>query len=374
MTRMPRPSPHPSAHAAIVPPYLLARIARTDDPAYADAAEAARRSLLRDAPLREFREAGELPSFMGPERPVRDERPAAAPGTAPQPDRRISDAEGDDKLPGRLVRREGQPPSDDPAVNQAYDGLGDTFEMFARVFARDSIDDAGMPLEATVHYGDRYDNAFWDGERMVFGDGDGDVFRGFTESVSVIGHELAHGITERTARLRYQGQSGALNEHVSDVFGALVEQYAKGQDAGSATWLIGEGVFTDAVEGRAIRSMIEPGTAYDDDVLGRDPQPDHFDRYIETDEDNGGVHLNSGIPNRAFALAAVELGGFAWETVGRVWYDVLTSGRLKPTSDFREFATETVRAAQERYGRTSREARAVANGWATVGIEVPTAP
>ncbi|HEU0180916.1 MAG TPA: M4 family metallopeptidase, partial [Agromyces mariniharenae] len=182
---------------------------------------------------------------------------------------------------------------------------------------------------------------------------------------------LAHGVTERTARLRYRGQSGALNEHISDVFGALVEQYAKGQDAASATWLIGEGVFTDAVEGRAIRSMIEPGTAYDDDVLGRDPQPDHFDRYIETDEDNGGVHLNSGIPNRAFALAAVELGGFAWETVGRIWYDVLTSGRLKPTSNFREFARETVRAAQERYGRTSREARAVANGWSSVGIEVP---
>ncbi len=176
--------------------------------------------------------------------------------------------------------------------------------MFARVFARDSIDDAGMPLEATVHYGDRYDNAFWDGERMVFGDGDGEVFRGFTQSISVIGHELAHGVTERTARLRYQGQSGALNEHVSDVFGALVEQYSMGQDAESATWLIGEGVFTDAVEGRAIRSMIEPGTAYDDDILGKDPQPDHFDRYIDTDEDNGGVHLNSGIPNRAFALAA----------------------------------------------------------------------
>jgi len=144
-----------------------------------------------------------------------------------------------------------------------------------------------------------------------------------------------------------------------------------GQDAASATWLIGEGVFTDAVEGRAIRSMKEPGTAYDDDVLGRDPQPDHFDRYIETDEDNGGVHLNSGIPNRAFALAAIELGGFAWETVGRIWYDVLTSGRLEPDTDFATFATETVRAARERYGRTSREARAVANGWESVGIEVP---
>ena len=113
MTRMPRPCTHPSPHAAIVPPYLLARIARLDDPRFDAAADAARRSLQRDAPLREWRAAGELPSFMAPERPVRDERPAAAPGTAPQPDRRISDAEGADRLPGRLVRREGQPPSGD---------------------------------------------------------------------------------------------------------------------------------------------------------------------------------------------------------------------------------------------------------------------
>ena len=136
-----------------------------------------------------------------------------------------------------------------------------------------------------------------------------------------------------------------------------------GQDAESATWLIGEGVFTDEVEGRAIRSMKEPGTAYDDDLLGKDPQPDHFDRYIHTDDDNGGVHLNSGIPNRAFALAAVELGGFAWEHAGRVWYDVLTSGRLRPDTDFHTFAAETVRAAQAairaRLTRGTRDRRRV---------------
>ncbi|MDQ2660937.1 MAG: M4 family metallopeptidase [Actinomycetota bacterium] len=373
MTRMPRPYPHPSPHAAIVPPYLLAHIALAAGPRFDAAAEAARRSLLRDHPVREWRFSGELPSFIAPERPAHDERPAAAPGTAPQPDRRISDAEGDDTLPGRLVRREGDPATGDDAVDEAYVGLGDTFELFARVFTRDSIDDAGMPLEATVHYGDHYDNAFWDGERMVFGDGDGQVFRGFTGSLSVIGHELAHGVTERTAKLRYQGQSGALNEHVSDVFGALVEQYSMGQDAASATWLIGEGVFTDLVEGRAIRSMSEPGTAYDDEILGRDPQPDHFDRYIETDDDNGGVHLNSGIPNRAFAVAAIELGGFAWEHVGRIWYDVLTSGRLRTNSDFRQFARETVRAAHERHGPVSHETRAIEGGWAAVGLAVPPA-
>lgn len=338
----------------IVPPYLLDRIADAG-PRFPLAAEAARRALLRPPPARLG--PGPLP-----------ELPGVLPDAPSHPDRRISDAEGREKLPGRLVRREGEPATGDESVDDAYNGLGDTHRLFDRVFGRDSIDGAGMPLEATVHFGDRYDNAFWDGERMVFGDGDGEVFRGFTGSLSVIGHELAHGVTEHTARLRYQGQSGALNEHLSDVFGALVEQYALGQDAGAATWLIGEGIFTDEVQGRALRSMIEPGTAYDDDVLGRDPQPGHMRDYVETADDNGGVHLNSGIPNRAFALAARALDGFAWEGVGRVWYDALTSGRLSEEATFAEFAEETLRQAERRFGAGSRELRAVREAWQEVGV------
>jgi Zn-dependent metalloprotease len=353
---------------AIVPPYLLSRIAAADDPRYRTARAAAERSLRRDEPIRELRSTTGTPPFLRAEVEARDERPAAAPGTAPAPDRRISDAEHAETLPGRLVRREGQPPSGDADVDDAYDGLGETFALFARVFARDSIDGAGLPLEATVHFGEAYDNAFWDGERMVFGDGDGEIFRGFADSRSVVGHELTHGVIDHTAQLRYEGQSGALNEHIADVFGALVEQYANGQDAEAATWLIGEGVFTDAVEGRALRSMIAPGTAYDDDVLGRDPQPDHMSRFIETTDDHGGVHLNSGIPNRAFALASRELGGFAWEHTGRIWYDVLTSGRLSTNATFAEFAGETVRVARALYGAESAETRAVANAWSSVGV------
>ena len=113
---------------------------------------------------------------------------------------------------------------------------------------------------------------------------------------------------------------------IADVFGALTEQYGEGQTADQATWLIGEGLFTEAVEGRALRSMSAPGTAYDDDVLGKDPQPGHLDDYVETTDDNGGVHLNSGIPNRALFLVADALGGRAWERAGQVWYDTLVSG------------------------------------------------
>jgi Zn-dependent metalloprotease len=253
-------------------------------------------------------------------------------------------------------------------VDEAYDGLGATFAFLLEAYGRSSLDDAGHPLDATVHFGRDYDNAFWDGERMVFGDGDGELFLRFTVSLSVIAHELTHGVTQFTANLTYQGQSGALNESIADVMGALVEQYDRGQSAAEASWLIGAELFGPSVQGRALRSLAHPGTAYDDDLLGRDPQPGHLDDYIETDEDDGGVHLNSGIPNRAFYLAATELGGKAWERAGQVWYDVLTGGELRADADFAEFAVATVRAAQRRFAGSPQVPDAVRAGWEGVGV------
>ncbi|MGK9148620.1 M4 family metallopeptidase [Plantibacter flavus] len=364
-SRNPSPSaltPASQHVCGIVPPWLLERIAELDSPQMARAANAARYSLLATRPYR-FPEPGAEP------RTVTGSVPAVRAGDAVPgpPERSIFDAERTETLPGVLVRSEGEPTTSDDAVTAAYDGLGDTHALFAEAFGRDSIDGRGLPLLATVHYGDDYDNAFWNGERMVFGDGDGEVFRNFTSSLSVIGHELAHGVTQYTANLAYEGQSGALNEHVSDVFGALVEQHARGQDAANASWLIGEGLFTDEVEGNALRSMLAPGTAYDDDVLGRDPQPAHLDDYIETTDDNGGVHLNSGIPNRAFATLAVALGGNAWERAGQIWYDTLTSG-LSDRTDFATFAAATITAAAKRFGDASPEVRAVSEAWTLVGI------
>ncbi|MFB2556212.1 M4 family metallopeptidase [Herbiconiux liangxiaofengii] len=345
------------AHS-IVPPYLLSRIAQTEAEGLQNAARAARRSLLADPPLRaERRREALVPPVPG--------LPVAAADAAP--DRTVFDAKGTETLPGARVRGETDAPTGDVAVNEAFDGLGATHALLADAFGRDSIDGRGLPLLATVHYGVDYDNAFWDGERMVFGDGDGEVFGRFTASLSVIGHELAHGVTQYTAALEYEGQSGALNESFSDVVGALVEQHQRGQTAGEASWLIGEGLFTSAVEGRALRSMIEPGTAYDDDVLGTDPQPASMADYVDTADDNGGVHLNSGIPNRAFALAAIELGGFAWERAGQVWFDAITGG-LSPRADFAAFADATVEAARSRFGDDSAEAAAIASAWVTVGV------
>ncbi|MGH7411733.1 MAG: M4 family metallopeptidase, partial [Candidatus Methylomirabilis sp.] len=214
--------------------------------------------------------------------------------------RTIYDARNGSALPGRLVRGEGDPKGTDRAVNEAYDGSGATYDLYFRVFGRNSIDERGMRLDSTVHYGRNYDNAFWNGRQMVYGDGDGELFNRFTIAIDVIGHEMTHGVTQYEAGLEYQDQSGALNESFSDVFGSLVKQHKRRQTAKDADWLIGKGLFAPGVKGKGLRSMKEPGTAYDDDILGKDPQPGHMRDYIRTREDNGGVHINSGIPNKAF--------------------------------------------------------------------------
>ncbi|MCD0482675.1 M4 family metallopeptidase [Streptacidiphilus sp. ASG 303] len=335
----------------IVPPHVLDRLAEAGDAAVRDAA---RRSLALDARHRENR--------------VLARRAAPPPATAgDRPERTVRDARHTEHLPGRTVRREGGAAVADGSVNRAYDGLGATFALYRAVYGRRSIDGAGLPLDATVHYGRDYDNAFWDGERMVFGDGDGEVFGDFTVPLDVIGHELTHGVTQYTAELEYRGQSGALNESLSDVFGSLVKQYALQQTADRADWLIGAGLLAPRVHGVALRSMRAPGTAYDDEVLGKDPQPATMDGYVDTRDDDGGVHINSGIPNHAFYLAATALGGNAWERAGQVWYDALTSPGLRPDADFAAFAAATVEAARARYGE-GREADAVAKGWAQVGV------
>ncbi len=293
--------------------------------------------------------------------------------------RNVYDARNGSNLPGTLVRAEGDPPLTDVAVNEAYDGAGATYTMFERVFGRNSIDNKGMPLNSTVHYQKGYDNAFWDGQRMVYGDGDEDLppdqrlFNRFTASLDVIGHELTHGVTQHEANLTYVTQSGALNESLSDVFGSLVKQYQRGQTAAQADWIIGEGLFTANVKGVGIRSMKAPGTAYDDPVLGKDPQPAHMKDYVNTIEDNGGVHINSGIPNHAFYTAATSLGGYAWEKIGLIWYKTLAD-KLTASSNFQNAADLTFQAAGELFGQGSTEQTAVKVGWAKVGITIGSAP
>jgi len=282
--------------------------------------------------------------------------------------RNVYDAQHTFKLPGKLMTSDHRPRSSDAEVNEAY-GVGATFDFFAVLFGRNSIDNRGLRIDSTVHYGTQFDNAMWTGHQLVFGDGDGRLFNRFTSSLDVIGHELTHGVTQSTAALGYTGQNGALNEHLSDAFGMMVKQYKLDQSANESDWLIGASLLAPGVHGHAIRSMAAPGTAYNDPVLGRDPQPRHMRDYVDTATDNGGVHINSGIPNHAFYLAAIALGGRTWEVLGRIWYVTLTS-RLRADADFADFVRATVDIAGELYGNGGRVQRIVADAWGAVGIGV----
>ena len=332
-----------------IPPYVLRRVAASTDAA-PDAARCGHHTLEVDDLLRTRRSTATA-------------APPAAPGAAAA--WVVHSADNGSQLPGRVVRSAGDPPAGDAAVDEAHLGVGASLDLFRRELGRESFDGRGAPVLATVHFERDYANAFWDGRQLVFGDGDGRVFDRFTKAIDVLGHEFTHAVVQYTAGLVYQGQSGALNEHLSDVFATCVKQRELGQpDPRAADWLIGEGIFLPTVNGRALRSMVSPGTAYDDPLLGRDPQVGHMADYVHTAEDNGGVHLNSGIPNRAFHLAALEIGEPTWTTLARVWFSAMTS-RVRPDTGFATFALATVDSARE---VSPAVAAAVASAWAEVGL------
>ena len=326
-----------------IPSYLLDHVAQGAD---AHQSECARRTATIDERVRS--------------RPT-----AIAPRAVGDAAWEVHDAHNGTDLPGDLVRTAGEAETGDVTVDEAATGITESLALFADL-GRSSYDDRSATVVATVHYEQDYDNAFWDGTQLVFGDGDGTVFGRFTKPIDVLGHELSHAVTQYTADLVYQGQSGALNESMSDAFGACIKQRHLGQDAAAADWLVGEGIFVPGVNGRALRSMTDPGTAYDDPAIGKDPQVGSMADYVETTDDNGGVHLNSGIPNRAFALAARAIGGESWSGAGRIWYAALTSG-LAANSDFATFAAATVAAAGE-------HAAAVEDAWTQVGVLGGDAP
>jgi len=340
--------------ACILPPDLLVELARGADP---QRQGALLRTMELDHSFRQVR--AELAGRRGPQ----ISRLTAGGGV---PHRMIYDqAHSTSSHLGTLARAEGQGPVADASINQAYDNFGYTYTLYWDVFHRDSIDDQGQEIDGLVHFGTNYDNAFWDGAgHMFFGDGDGQLLTDTTKGTDVIGHELTHGVTQHEANLTYAGQSGALNESISDVFGSLVKQYHLGQSADKADWLIGADIVGPELS-PALRSMKDPGHANP-----HDNQPASMDGYVHTSSDNGGVHTNSGIPNHAFYIVATTLGGNAWEAPGQIWYDTLTSPRLQPNATFTRFATLTLRQARQRYGATSREADAVRTGWDAVKVRV----
>jgi len=340
----------------IIPPYITEHLADSADP------EVRRRAMANmaiGAAMRAVRELSQaMPSLMVAMSPTRKKH------------RLVYNARKSDRLPGRLARSEGHAKVADVAVNEAYDYAGDTYDFYDQLFQRNSLDNNGMTLISSVHVaepgGAALNNAFWNGQQMAYGDGDGVIFQRFTSSLDVVGHELTHGVQSFTSNLEYRGQSGALNEHFSDVFGILVRQWKNGETALKANWLIGVEVLVPATTRRGIRDMENPGTAYaNDPELGSDPQPAHLSKLYTGARDFGGVHINSGIPNRAFALAAKALKGHAWDVAGRVWYDTLL--RLTTTSQFIDCARISVEVC-DKYGAAAK--KAVKAAWKKVGITV----
>jgi Zn-dependent metalloprotease len=344
----------------IIPPYMLNEIAQNGT---LEQRTLAQRTMMRSA------------AFRGQRAMLTDYPAMTAAATTAGKHRIVYHADFLSNLPGRQVRVEGAPPTGDAAVDEAYDGSGATYDLYYDIYARNSIDGNGLRLDSTVHYQKGYDNAFWNGQQMVYGDGDEDLpvgqrlFNRFTIAIDVIGHELTHGVTQYEAKLVYSNQPGALNESMSDVFGSLVKQRQLGQTADQADWLIGQGLLTANVNGVALRSMKAPGTAYNDPVLGKDPQPGHMRDYVNTVSDNGGVHINSGIPNHAFYITALEIGGNAWEKAGRIWYIALRD-KLGANSQFLDAARLTYQTAGELFGENSLEQQAVRKGWSEVGLSV----
>lgn len=211
---------------------------------------------------------------------------------------------------------------------------------------RDSYDNAGGKIDSVVHYDKDYNNAAWTGQYMIYGDGDGQTFKALSEANDIIAHELTHAVTERTSNLKYQDQSGALNESFSDVFGYFVDP---------DDWLMGEDVYTPGTEGDGLRSLKDPE---------RYNQPAHMDQYQSGSQDNGGVHTNSGIPNKAAYLTINEIGK---DKAEQIYYLALTQ-YLTQNSEFSDAKTALKEAANKLYGDNSAEADAIDKAWTEVGV------
>lgn len=338
----------------LIPPYILERLLKSKNPKVRDHAV---RNLAAAAEFRARRNVFRAAPMMGI---------SASP--LAKKHRLVYTAGGSTTLPGKLLRSEGAPASKDSAVNDAYNHSGSVYDFYNKVFGRNSLDDQGMTLTSSVHVGESgggaMSNAFWDGTQMAYGDGDGVIFKNFAKALDVVGHELTHGVQSFTSNLEYRGQSGALNEHFADVFGALIRQWKKKQKVAGANWLIGDEIIVKTATRRALRDMQNPGTAFvNDPDLGDDPQPAHMNKLYKGGQDYGGVHINSGIPNRVFVLAAKSLGGYAWGPAGRIWFDTLQ--QLSSTSQFADCARISRQVAT---GTSAAAAKAVDDAWKAVGL------
>jgi len=348
------PSCHNPLHC-FLPPHIIDRLAESADP---EIRRLGMEAIANDAAARAMRSTLAMMPMM-----------SAIPSPAGTKHRLVYDMKSrKSPLPGKLIRSEGNPPVTDSAVNEAYDYSGVVYDFYKEIFNRNSLDDRGMSLRSSVHIGRKYNNAFWNGEQMAYGDGDGKIFINFTKGLDVVGHELTHGVVAHTSNLDYQDEPGALNEHFADAIGETIQQWQFRHDVNQSDWRMGENIMGPGVSAKCLRTFKAEKAYENDPLLGTDPQPKHIKDKYTGSSDNGGVHINSGIPNHAFYLVAMEIGGNTWEKTGKIWYQTLKN--LNSRSQFQEAASMTHMVAGSMFGAGSLEQKAVKNGWSAVGITV----
>lgn len=267
-------------------------------------------------------------------------------------------SEDEGKLPGNPVRYEGGAATGDHSADECYKNTGIVYDFYYDVFGRNSINNGGITLVSSVNFGDEFDNAFWNGQQMVYGDGSGKIFvKDSLTALDVTAHELQHGVTQFSTPedLDYHNQSGGLNESFSDCFGIMCKQWSKKQKAGDSNWLIGESIL---IEGKALRSMKDPGTG--------NPFDDQIDN-VSDYKDGMDPHTSSGPPNKAFYLACTKVGGYSWDKVGKAWYAALP--RLPLHATFQMAADYTFDAAGSLFGKGNDVQTAIQDAWHQVGVE-----
>jgi Zn-dependent metalloprotease len=254
----------------------------------------------------------------------------------------------------------------------AHFGAAQTWDYYLNIYGRRGIDNNGFQIMSRVHYGSKYNNAFWNGKNMTYGDGDGVVFSPLV-ALDVAGHEITHGLTQFTANLIYANESGALNESFSDIFGTAVEFYTGSIGARTPDYFIGEDIYLPADNEPGFRNMKDPL---------EDNDPDNYAiRLFPNCKPNGandgcGVHSNSGIQNNAFYLLAEggtnRTSGIRVRGIGRaeaeaIFYRALTV-YLFPSATFQDARIACINAAADLYGANSSAARATAQAWTAVGV------
>jgi Zn-dependent metalloprotease len=279
---------------------------------------------------------------------------------APSPAVTVYDCKHAQNLPGVPVPNPGNSP--DPTAKRTFNETTSVAKFYKDIFNRNSIDNQGMTLMSSVHYGSNFNNAMWNGSQMLYGDGDGSIFIDFTSANDVIGHELTHGVTQHSLQLNYFDEAGGLNESMSDCFGSMFRQWESSQDVISADWLIGQDIIGPAAQARGftcLRDMANPAAKH---CLA--PQPTQYSQITPGMD----PHYSSGPPNLAFYTACKTLGGASWERIGQIWYHSLTAFGPTPDMKMQAFADRTRQVANTMYSATPTVAAAVDQGWKQVGL------